>query len=255
MKVVVLGCSRVGAVLAAWLAQNKHEVTVIDWEYNSFRRLPQDLEIKQIMGSGVDREVLQRAGIEKSDAFVAVTNSDNTNLMSAQVVKNKFNVSKVIARVYDPNRANVLIAATGADQDNLIICQTAKILYLIPKTIARVNDPKNEELFQTLGVDATVSSTRIIGSLIEEKIDPGMAIPLMALKGEVEIFQTELEADSPLMQKKLSKLKLPEDVIIFAAIRGNEVIIPKGDTVFEEGDKILALTKKEGKEEFRKLFL
>jgi len=105
MKVVILGCSRVGAVLATWLAQNKHEVSVIDWEYNSFRRLPKDLEIKQVLGTGVDMEVLQRAGIAEADGFIAVTNSDNTNLMSSQVVKNKFNRKKVIARVYDPNRA------------------------------------------------------------------------------------------------------------------------------------------------------
>lgn len=105
MKVVILGCSRVGAVLATWLVQNKHEVSVIDWEYNSFRRLPKELEIKQVLGSGVDMEVLQRAGIEQADAFIAVTNSDNTNLMSIQVVKNKFSVKKTMARVYDPNRA------------------------------------------------------------------------------------------------------------------------------------------------------
>ncbi|OGC85510.1 MAG: potassium transporter TrkA [candidate division Zixibacteria bacterium RBG_16_48_11] len=137
MKVVVLGCSRVGAVLAAWLAQNKHEVTVIDWEYNSFRRLPQDLEIKQIMGSGVDREVLQRAGIEKSDAFVAVTNSDNTNLMSAQVVKNKFNVSKVIARVYDPNRAKAF-EEIGLN----ILCPTISSAELLKELLLK---PEEEE--------------------------------------------------------------------------------------------------------------
>ena len=105
MIVVILGCSRVGAVLATWLTQNKHEVSIIDWEYNSFRRLPKDLEVKQIMGSGVDRETLEKAGIAEADAFIAVTNSDNTDLMSVQVVKNKYNTKKVIARVYDPNRA------------------------------------------------------------------------------------------------------------------------------------------------------
>lgn len=105
MKIVILGCSRVGAVVATWLAQNKHTVSVIDWEYNSFRRLPKELEIKQVLGSGVDIEVLQKAGIAEADAFIAVTNSDNANLMATQVVKNKFIVKKVIARVYDPNRA------------------------------------------------------------------------------------------------------------------------------------------------------
>ncbi len=105
MKVVILGCSRVGAVLATWLAENKHEVSVVDWEYNSFRRLPKEIEVKQILGMGADIDILQKAGITEADAFIAVTNSDNTNLMSAQLVKNRFNVKRVLARVYDPNRA------------------------------------------------------------------------------------------------------------------------------------------------------
>jgi len=216
MYVVVVGGGQVGVNLTKLLLAEGKEVLLVEKDPKRYAQLADEFGENVILGDGTELGTLMDTGA---------------------------------------NRADVLIAATGADQDNLIICQTAKILYLIPKTIARVNDPRNEELFQTLGVDATVSSTRIIGSLIEEKIDPGMAIPLMALKGEVEIFQTELEADSPLLQKKLSKLKLPEDVIIFAAIRGNEVIIPKGDTVFEEGDKLMVLAKKEGKEEFKKLFL
>ena len=216
MYVVVVGGGQVGVNLTKLLLAEGKEVLLVEKDPKRYAQLADEFGENVILGDGTELGTLMDTGA---------------------------------------NRADVLIAATGADQDNLIICQTAKILYLIPKTIARVNDPRNEELFQTLGVDATVSSTRIIGSLIEEKIDPGMAIPVMALKGEVEIFQTELEADSPLLQKKLSKLKLPEDVIIFAAIRGNEVIIPKGDTLFEEGDKLMVLAKKEGKEEFKKLFL
>ena len=216
MYVVVVGGGQVGVNLTKLLLAEGKEVLLVEKDPKRYAQLADEFGENVILGDGTELGTLMDTGA---------------------------------------NRADVLIAATGADQDNLIICQTAKILYLIPKTIARVNDPRNEELFQTLGVDATVSSTRIIGSLIEEKIDPGMAIPLMALKGEVEIFQTELEADSPLLQKKLSKLKLPEDVIIFAAIRGNEVVIPKGDTLFEEGDKLMVLAKKEGKEEFKKLFL
>jgi trk system potassium uptake protein TrkA len=119
MKVVILGCSRVGAVLASWLAENKHEVSVIDWEYNSFRRLPKELEIKQVLGIGTDIDILEKSGIAEADAFIAVTNSDNSNLMSAQVVKNKFNIKKVIARVYDANRAKVF-AEIGLE----ILCPT-----------------------------------------------------------------------------------------------------------------------------------
>src|SRR5574341_463481 len=105
MKVVILGCSRVGAVLASWLTENKHEVSIIDWEFNAFRRLPKELEIKQILGMGADIDVLQKAGISEADAFIAVSNTNHTNRMSSQLVKNRFNVKKVMARVYDPHRA------------------------------------------------------------------------------------------------------------------------------------------------------
>jgi trk system potassium uptake protein TrkA len=150
----------------------------------------------------------------------------------------------------------VLVAVTGTDQDNLVICQLAKLIYLIPRTIAKVNDPKNEELFSSLGVDSTVSSTGIIASLIEEKIDAGMAIPLLAFKEcGVEIFKTQLSTESAIIHKKISQLDLPKDLIIIAALRGNQVIIPKGDTVFLPGDTIIMLIREESKEQFKRLFL
>ncbi len=216
MYVIVVGGGQVGINLLKLLQAEGHEVLLVEKEPGRYNQLVEELGEAVILGDGTELDTLMDTGA---------------------------------------NRADVLVAATGADQDNLIICQMAKILYYIPKTIARVNDPKNEEMFQTLGVDATVSATRIIGSLIEEKIDPGMAIPLMALKGEVEIFQTQLAADSVLVDKKISKLKLPEDCIIVAVLRENDVIIPRGDTVLQANDTLITLAKKEGKEAFTKLFL
>ena len=82
-----------------------------------------------------------------------------------------------------------------------------------------------------------------------------MAIPLLAFKeGGVEIFKTELSKESSLINQKISKLKLPKDCIIIAGLRGNEVIIPKGDTVFRKGDTIIMLIRKERKEAFKRLF-
>lgn len=216
MYVIVVGGGQVGINLLKLLQAEGHEVLLVEKEPGRYYQLVEELGESVILGDGTELGTLMDTGA---------------------------------------NRADVLVAATGADQDNLIICQMAKILYYIPKTIARVNDPKNEEMFQTLGVDATVSATRIIGSLIEEKIDPGLAIPLMALKGGVEIFQTQLSPDSLLIDKKIAKLKLPENCIIVAILRGNDVVIPRGDTVLQANDTVMALAKKEGKDAFQKLFL
>ena len=105
MKVVILGCSLVGAMVASWLSSEKNQVSVVDSKENSFHRLPKDFEGEKILGMGIDVPILTQAGIEKADAFLALTNSDNTNIMAAQLVKQRFNVPKIILRVYDPQRA------------------------------------------------------------------------------------------------------------------------------------------------------
>ena len=165
MYVIVVGGGRIGSNLTKLLLSEKHEVLLVEKEPARYQKLKDDFGESVILGDGAELGTLMDMGV---------------------------------------NRADVLVAVTGADQDNLIICQLAKVLYLIPRTIALVNDPKNEELFRNLGVDSVVSSTSIIGALIEEKIDAGMVIPLLALKGgDMEIFQTELPSDSPLVGKKI----------------------------------------------------
>ncbi len=105
MKVVILGCSRVGAMLATELAKDGNEIAVIDSKESSFIRLPKDVEIKKILGVGVEHDTLKKAGIEEADVFLALTNSDNTNLTAAQLVKQTFKVPRVASRVYDVQRA------------------------------------------------------------------------------------------------------------------------------------------------------
>jgi len=105
MKVVILGCSRVGALLATQLISKGDEVSVIDQDPSSFKRLHKEFSGKTISGIGMDEEALKKAGIEKAEAFIAVTNEDNTNLMAAQLVREKFKTPKILLRVYDPKRA------------------------------------------------------------------------------------------------------------------------------------------------------
>ena len=107
MKVVIVGCGRVGSTLARRLSQEGHTVSVVDLSMAAFNRLGEDFTGNMVPGNGLDEQTLRRAGIESADAFASVTNGDNRNLMAAQMAKIVFNVPRVITRVYDPIRADV----------------------------------------------------------------------------------------------------------------------------------------------------
>ena len=104
MKVVIMGCGRTGARLAGLLDADQHQVTILDTDTYSFRRLPPDFGGTALLGNGIDEESLKKAGIEEADAFVAVTQGDNRYVMAAHIAKHFFNVPKVICRIYDPIR-------------------------------------------------------------------------------------------------------------------------------------------------------
>jgi len=131
MKVVIMGCGRVGAQLAGLLDADGHSVTVLDTNSYSFRRLPPDFQGTALLGNGIDEEALVRAGIEEADAFVVVTQGDNRNVMAAQIAKHIFNVPRVICRIYDPLR---------------------------------------QELYSTLGLEA-ISPTTIFAQILKEKLE------------------------------------------------------------------------------------
>lgn len=107
MRVVILGCGRTGAYLARQLAAGGHQVTVVDTDTAAFARLGTDFPGRLVVGTGIDEDVLRRAGIEQADAFVAVTNWDNTNAMAAQVAKEIFGVPRAVCRIYDPLRQEI----------------------------------------------------------------------------------------------------------------------------------------------------
>jgi trk system potassium uptake protein TrkA len=104
VNIVILGCGRVGSTLATMLDRAGHTVSIIDFSSEAFRRLEPDFSGTTIVGNGVDEEILIRAGIKEADAFAAVTNGDNRNIMSSQIAKEIFNVKKVVCRIYDPIR-------------------------------------------------------------------------------------------------------------------------------------------------------
>jgi len=131
MKVVIMGCGRVGAQLANLLDADGYSVAVLDTNSYSFRRLLPDFNGTALVGNGIDEEALKRAGIEEADAFVAVTQGDNRNVMAAQIAKHIFNVPRVICRIYDPLR---------------------------------------QELYSTLGLEA-ISPTTVFAEILREKLE------------------------------------------------------------------------------------
>jgi trk system potassium uptake protein TrkA len=107
VHVVIMGCGRVGSTLALSLEQRGHSVAVIDSDADAFRRLGGDFTGATVTGVGFDRDVLLSAGIERADAFAAVSSGDNSNIISARVARETFGVERVVARIYDPKRAEV----------------------------------------------------------------------------------------------------------------------------------------------------
>ena len=152
-------------------------------------------------------------------------------------------------------RADVVVATTGDDEDNLVVCQMAKLKFKVPRTIARVNNPQNEDIFQRLGIDATVSSTKIIFNLIEQQIETGQVMPLAQLqRGNIEIVEVDLGPDSPIVGKKIPQIGLPDDALIISIIRDEHAILPNIDVQFKEGDSVITLVAAEKESQLRAAF-
>lgn len=107
MHVVIMGCGRVGSTLAKELEIAGHTVAIIDQDREAFRRLGADFKGQTVAGVGFDRDTLIDAGIERAEAFAAVSNGDNSNIIAARVARETYGISNVVARIYDPGRAEI----------------------------------------------------------------------------------------------------------------------------------------------------
>src|SRR5919197_6646042 len=122
-------------------------------------------------------------------------------------------------------RADAVIAVTGEDPANLIVCQLAKWKCNVPRVIARVNDPKNEIVFKTLGIDETISSTRVLMGVIEQELPTGGFLPLMPLAGTTnELIEAEIAVGSPPVGKTVGSLRLPRGVLVGGIIRHGKLM-------------------------------
>ena len=204
MYIIIIGAGKVGYFLAKRLCQGKHTVSIVDKDRVVCEEAAKELEILVINGDGCDPKILEEAGIK---------------------------------------RADVLAAVTGDDEDNLIICQLAKETFNLQRTVGRVNNPDNEHTFSELGIDVPVDSTKIIAKIIEEEISFSDFVNLMSFKrGKLAIVRLDLPEDSPVINKEVKDITLPQDAVLVSIVRGEEVILPKGNTVLMPGDDVIALT-------------
>lgn len=132
MRVVIVGCGRLGAMLASNLDQESNDVVIIDTNSRAFRRLAPGYRGETMIGTGIDEDVLRKAGIEHADVFIAATEGDNRNIFAAQVAKLSFDVPQVFARIYDPIRADTY-AKLGIE----VICPTRTMAGLVIESIER----------------------------------------------------------------------------------------------------------------------
>lgn len=140
-------------------------------------------------------------------------------------------------------RADAVIAVTGEDPANLIICQLAKWKCNVPRVIARVNDPKNEIVFKALGIDETISSTRVIMNVIEQELPSGGFLPLMPLTGShLELIEAEIAAGTPAAGRSIGKLGLPEGAAVGGIVRKGVVVHADDETKLQVGDRIVVLS-------------
>lgn len=216
MYIIIVGGGNIGYYLAKTLVAAKHEVLLLEKDRLRYRTISEELGEVVMQGDGCEVAHQNQAGFGRADAVVATT---------------------------------------GSDDDNLVVCQMAKMEHNVPRTISRVNDPRNEKLFHKLGIDATVSSTKIIYNLIEQEVGGGEVIPLAALnRGNIEIVDIEIGAKSPVVGREIRALALPAEALIISVIRDDHAVLPSGDTRFEIGDSIIALVGADKEHELRDIF-
>lgn len=218
MFVLIPGGGRTGTQLAHFLLELNHEVQVVEHRRDVLTRLHREIPSESIFeGQATSMEVLEAAGIRK---------------------------------------AHVLAACMSNDADNLAVCYLARKVYNVPRTIARINNPRNDWLFnEAFHVDVALNHSDIMARLIEEQMSLGDMITLLKLRrGDYSIVEEKLPAGAPAVGMALKDLQMPQSTVIAAIIRDGEVVVPRGATVFEAGDEILAVADRAGAEQLASLF-
>ena len=217
MKVIIIGGGQTGAYIANLLLNNNCSVKVIENRENVYAKLINDLPKDSILlGSGTDPNVLEAAGIEDADVVVAVT---------------------------------------GADEVNLVASTVAKFEFAVPRVIARVNNPKNSWMFNSsMGIDVGLNQADLMAHLVVEGMDLKNILTLLKISSEYSIVQVQVDAQSESVHKGIKDLAIPANAVLIAITRGKETIIPRGDTIINAADNILALADAKSQTVINQLF-
>jgi len=205
MNVLIVGGGKTGAYLALQLIEQGHSVKVIEARPFVMERLKEDISPEAILvGDGSSPAVLEMAGIDQ---------------------------------------VQVLAAVTGEDETNLVITSLGRFEYHVPRTIARVNNPKNAWLFtEEMGVDVALNQTDILTKLIAEEMSLGDMMTLLKLsRGEYAVEEEKVHPEAAAVGKPLRDVKLPDECVFVAVLRQGRLIVPRGDTILQPVDEVIAL--------------
>lgn len=216
MKVVIVGGGKVGFYVAKTLIENGTDIALIEQDKQACELIADELDIPVICDDGTTVEALLQAGTVNADVFIAVTGSDEANIVSGQIAKRKFQVDRVIARA---------------------------------------NDPKNVEAMKLLGIDIAVSSTQIITDLIEMEVDTEVRLIATLNKGKAGIIDLVAGPGFNPLGLPLSQIAVPEKSIIIAVVSNDEMEIPRGNTVIRPGDHITAIADGSARRALKKIFM
>jgi trk system potassium uptake protein TrkA len=205
MYVVIVGGGNTGAYLAKILLEGGHTVRVIEERLTTLERLKTELPEQVVLsGDGSSPATLESAGIKEAD---------------------------------------VLAAVTGSDEANLVATTLARFEFSVPRVIGRVNNPRNAWLYTSdMGVDVALNQAEILGRLVAEEMSLGDMMTLLKLrKGEYSLIEEKVHPLSPAADRSLRELGMPDECVVVAVIRKNQLLIPHGDTVLKPADEVLAL--------------
>ena len=203
MKVVIVGGGKVSYYLAKSIIEKGYKVVVINKDEKFCKEMAMKLKALVINGDGTKLNILSQAELLKEDIVVILTPRDHDNLMTAHLVRKFFGVERIVSLV---------------------------------------NDPENVDIFKELGINAVVNLTLLINQTLETMMFADEIEQHIPIEEEKLVFlKFELPADSPVKDKALKDIKLPPESIVSAIIRENDVIIPRGDTVLKEGDRVFVM--------------
>lgn len=216
MNILIAGGGEIGKYLASSLHTEGNNISLIEIKEEACKELAQELDVLIICGDATDVAALKDAGAASGDVFVAVTDDDNTNLVACQLAKNEFNVNH---------------------------------------TIARVNDESKEELFEKMEIDSVITMTNAAATSFKNAIRTGPLKTIFSYGDEdVELNEVLVDEESKVLGKKLIDVDLPRNSVVVSILREDDVIFPRGETVFEEGDRVQLLMYSKNVDKIKELF-